>query len=64
MKYEFAYLTGSLFLAVIWVSFLTLLLGLTEPIFVPRYWVPPPGSTLSSARFCFSLLADRYESYL
>lgn len=57
MKYEFAYLIGSLFLAVIWlglfivipksrkkmiwVSFLTLLLGLTEPIFVPRYWVPP-----------------------
>lgn len=57
MKYEFAYLIGSLFLAVIWlglfialpksrkkmiwVSFLTLPLGLTEPIFVPRYWVPP-----------------------
>lgn len=57
MKYEFAYLMGSLFLAVIWlglfialpksrkkmiwVSFLTLPLGLTEPIFVPRYWVPP-----------------------
>lgn len=57
MKYEFAYLIGSLFLAVIWlglfialpksrkkmiwVSFLTLPLGLTEPVFVPRYWVPP-----------------------
>lgn len=57
MLYDYAYLIGSLLLVVIWlglfivlpksrkkmiwVSFLTLPLGLSEPIFVPGYWTPP-----------------------
>lgn len=57
MNYEYAYLLSSLFLLFVWlllytrspksrkkmllVSLLTMPLGLTEPFFVPAYWLPP-----------------------
>lgn len=57
MNFQFAYLIGSLFLLSLWVviyvlkprlrrkmlivSLFTASLGLTEPIFVPSYWMPP-----------------------
>ena len=56
MLYDYAYLIGSLLLLVVWfglflakpklrkkmlwVSGLTTTLGLTEPIFIPKYWAP------------------------
>jgi hypothetical protein len=47
----------------LWVSFGTLPLGLTEPLFVPNYWNPPTlfhlaqrtGFDIESLIFCFSI---------
>jgi len=46
-----------------WVSLLTMPLGLTEPIFVPKYWNPPSlfnlaartGFDIESLIFCFAI---------
>src|SRR3989344_8835172 len=47
----------------LWVSVLTMPLGLTEPLFVPEYWNPPSlfnlakktGFDIESLIFCFAI---------